>query len=115
MSDTHETPGVSDEQRERQDRMARARRRYLDAMHAVQTGVLFALTRRGVEDERILGDCSPKHLRTGINGALVDQGSLAGLLIRKGLIDEVEYHEAIADGAEQEKARYERELGVELA
>lgn len=36
-----------------------------------------------------------------------DHGSLAKLLIDKGVITEDEYLEAIADGTEREKQRYE--------
>jgi acyl-CoA reductase-like NAD-dependent aldehyde dehydrogenase len=57
------------------------------------------LTRRRTE---------PKHLRTGINAAMSDQGGLATLLIAKGVFTRAEYAEAIADAMEKEAAEYEK-------
>lgn len=45
-----------------------------------------------------------KHLRLGINLSMRDHGSLAELLIRKGVITELEYFTAITEGAEAEAA-----------
>lgn len=81
--------------------------RWKAAMHAVQAGVQMDIN---------LGskDTEPKHLRTGINGALCDHGSLVKLLIAKGVITEEEYMQAIAEGAEAEKARYEARISAAL-
>ena len=79
--------------------------RYLDAGHAVQSGV-------AMEHELGGTDGSPKHLRTGINMALVGQAAIARLLIDRGIFTEDEYLEALADEAEREVARYEARLSA---
>jgi hypothetical protein len=50
---------------------------------------------------------SSKHLRVGINTALVDHAALAELLIAKGLITRKEYAKALADAMEREHRRLE--------
>lgn len=76
-------------------------RRWKAAAHAVQSGVATEMEFRREH---------PKHLRTGINIAMTDLGSLARLLVEKGVITLDEYEKAIADGMEAEKARYEAHL-----
>ena len=76
--------------------------RHLAASKKMQSGVAFEHGRDGPE--------SAKHLRVGINVALVDHGSLVALLLRKGIITEAEYLSAIADGMEAEVKRYEAKL-----
>ena len=49
----------------------------------------------------------PKHLRVGVNSAMVDNAALANLLIAKGVITLQEYMIAIADEMEEEVKRYE--------
>jgi hypothetical protein len=92
------------------------KRTYEEALHAVQSGVKARMASdemNGVPpDSRAT---SPKHLRVGINSALCDQAALAKLLIRKGVITEGEYRDAITDEANREADRYEQELGVKLA
>jgi hypothetical protein len=86
----------------------RDRQRYTDALHAVQTGI---------KTEMELGqsrDLEPKHLRVGINSALVDSAAIAHLLMAKGVISEAEYYEALAEEAEREQARYEARLSAAL-
>ena len=77
--------------------------RYHAAAHAMQTGVAMEINLGSRNTE-------PKHLRTGINTAHADIGSMALLLITKGLITEAEYLEAIADGMEREAKSYEDRL-----
>ena len=77
--------------------------RYRAAMHAVQSGVAAKMEYDG-------GETSPKQLRVGVNSAMVEFGALAGLLMRKGVISEEEFHEALADAAEAEQRLYERWL-----
>lgn len=89
------------------ERITKAMGRYRAAAHAVQSGVMLDHSRGGE-------DGSPKHLRTGVNLALVDSAALAKLLINKGVFTEVEYHEALADATEAEQRRYEARLGVGL-
>lgn len=78
-----------------------ARMRYKAAMHAMQTGVMYQMEQGGNPKET-----QPKHLRVGINAAMIDSGALAALLIRKGVFTEVEYFEALADMAEREAEDY---------
>lgn len=77
--------------------------RYRVAAHAMQTGVAFA-------NPEGTGDQTPKHLRVGVNSAMVEHSALAHLLMRKGVITEEEYYTALADGMEQEAERYRSEL-----
>lgn len=81
--------------------------RYVAAAHAMQSGV-------AAEHARGSRDGEPKHLRVGVNSALVAQGGLARLLIDKGLITEAEYTAAVADAMEAEVARYEEILRQRL-
>lgn len=77
--------------------------RYRAAAHAMQSGVAMEMNLNPAPTE-------PKHLRVGVNTAHADIGSLARLLIAKGVIGEDEYLSAIADGMELEKEAYERLL-----
>lgn len=79
------------------------RQRYLAAAHAMQSGVA---ARMNIDPK----DTTPKHLRVGVNSAMVEHNALAKLLIDKGIISEAEYVAAQADAMEREKALYEREL-----
>lgn len=85
--------------------------RYRQAAHAMQSGVK-------LDQELGSPDGSPKHLRVGVNSAMVDHAALVQLLIAKGILTEDEYHKAIADGMEAEVERYRERLqlpsGVKL-
>ncbi len=76
--------------------------RYTTAMHGVQTGVKFEM-----QHETREGPTSPKHLRVGINSAMVNDEAVANLLIDKGIFTRSEYLKYLADAAEAELARYE--------
>lgn len=88
--------------------------RYAAAAHAMQSGVRLRMTREGVPDDSELtpGHASPKHLRVGVNSAMVDGSALASLLIEKGIITHDEYVKAIADGMEREVQSYREQLGL---
>lgn len=77
--------------------------RYLKALHAVQSGVATELTLDASSG-------TPKHLRTGINSALVNDAAIAKLLIDKGIITEPEYVAEVARQMELEQARFEAKL-----
>jgi len=77
--------------------------RYQRAAHAMQTGVAHEMNREP-------GPTAPKHLRVGVNSALVSHGALVRLLLQKGLITEVEYMEACCEGMEDEVRAYEERL-----
>lgn len=79
------------------------RQRYEQLLHAMQTGVAFVM-----EHDR--NETSPKHLRVGVNSAMIDSGAMAGLLIKKGLITEDEYYDALIEVTEREVKLYKRRL-----
>lgn len=81
--------------------------RYERAMHAIRSGV-------ATEHGRGSNDGSPKHLRMGVNSALINDAALVRLLIAKGLITEEEYSEAVVEEAEREVKRYEDRLTAAL-
>lgn len=76
---------------------------YAEAAHAMQTGVKFMIEAGSTE-------CSPKHLRVGINVAMSDQAGLVQLLIEKGVFTQDEYCEAITRSMNAELQRYEKEV-----
>lgn len=80
--------------------------RYLAAAHAVQSGVAMLMNFD-------MAETTPKHLRVGVNSALVSVSTLGELLTQKGVITRVEYHEAMADAMEEEARRYEQALSTE--
>lgn len=84
------------------------RQRYQAAAHAMQSGVAF-------EHGRGSNDGSPKHLRVGVNSALVNDAALTKLLVEKGVITEDEYLQAVTIEMETEAERYEARNGVTLA
>lgn len=77
--------------------------RYQCAIHAVQTGV-------AAVSEHDATEISKKHLRVGINSAMIEHAALASRLIKKGIITECEYWEALVEHAEREARSYERRL-----
>jgi hypothetical protein len=82
------------------------RQRYLDACHGMQTGVKWEMENdllRGVEPHAT----TPKHLRVGVNSALVSHGALVKLLVEKGILTMDEYVTSQADAMEAEVALYE--------
>lgn len=83
-----------------QERAEHAKQRYLLACHAMQSGVA-AMEGRSNET-------TPKHLRVGVNSAMVDSGALVGLLLEKHIIAEHEYFEALAERMEAEVHSYEK-------
>jgi len=79
------------------------RERYLAAAHAMQTGVAFTMHSDPKQTD-------PKHLRVGINAAMVEHGALIGLLLEKRLITMEEYYKALADKMEEEVQSYAERL-----
>lgn len=90
------------------DKMGLDIERYQRAMHAVQTGVALEMS-MGLSNAH-----EPKHLRVGINSAMVEHGALVHFLVRKGIMTWPEWFEMLADAAEQEKHTYESVIGAEL-
>lgn len=83
-----------------------AERRYSEAAHAMQSGVAHEMNTNHLHPERDPAT-QPKHLRVGVNSALVNDAALAKLLIAKGIITLQEYMIAVADEMEEEVQRYE--------
>jgi hypothetical protein len=75
------------------------REEYRALMHCV---------RRHIEHQQSVGslECEPKWLRLGVNSAMCDHTALTRLLIKKDIIDELEYLRAICDELRREIARY---------
>lgn len=80
--------------------MSAAMSRYFKACHAMQTGVAADL-------EHDPSSATPKHLRVGVNSAMVEHGALVRVLIAKGVFTQEEYEEELANGMEAEVARFE--------
>lgn len=78
------------------------RNNYLQLCHAMQSGV--AAKMNYAEPG---GECSPKHLRVGVNVAMSDHGALVALLIEKGLITLAEYERFAATKMADEVTMYE--------
>ena len=79
----------------------------LHHQHRMQAGIGVMLSQDGEAE-------TPKHVRVGINTALVETGVLGRLLIDKGIITELEYFALIRDGYKAEADGYEEKLGVKL-
>ena len=89
------------------DKLTEYRERYMKAMHAVQSGVAMEI------ESGHSGAHEPKHLRVGINSAMVTDRAVACLLIAKGLVTAEEYYEAVAVAAEHE-ARLSSCIGMKV-
>ncbi len=81
------------------------RERYLAAAHAMQSGVAGKMAIDPSET-------TPKHLRTGVNSAMVEHSALVKLLVAKGVITWPEYFTALADGMEAERDKYAATLSA---
>ena len=79
------------------------RDKYLKLCHAMQTGVAFKI-------EKDNKDTTPKHLRVGINVAMSDHAALMNLLIKKGIVTEDEYYDALIESMEREVKMYQNKL-----
>lgn len=77
--------------------------RYRAAAHAMQSGVATKMTFDP-------SSTNPKHLRTGVNSAMVEHSALVKLLVDKGVITEQEYFPVLADAMQAEQAGYEKLL-----
>lgn len=85
-----------------EDIAAEHERRYYSALHGMQSGVAFR------QNDPANTECQPKHLRVGVNSALVDSATVVKLLIAKGIFTEVEYFDMLATTMEQERDNYEK-------
>jgi hypothetical protein len=78
--------------------------RHEQAAHAVQTGVKMTNELRGPSFDHA------KDLRVGVNMRAVETAAIVSLLIRKGVITDVEWFTELAEATEAEKATYEKTL-----
>lgn len=78
-------------------------KKYAKLMHAMQSGVAMLMNYDKKETE-------PKHLRVGVNSALIDTGAILQLLINKGIITHEEFLEVLCEFAERDVRSYEDKL-----
>lgn len=78
-------------------------REYARLNHAMMTGIGYDLEYNPQQAE-------DKHVRSGINSALVSHSALAKLLMAKGLITELEYWQAVIKELRNEVKSYEDKL-----
>lgn len=71
--------------------------------HAIQSGVAWEMTYDATPT-------TPKHLRTGVNLAMVYDAAVTSLLIKKGIFTEAEYYDSLIEKLTEEKLRYEAAL-----
>jgi hypothetical protein len=76
---------------------------YEELLHAAQSGVAMLMNYEEGD-----GETSPKHLRVGVNSALVQNSALAMLLMRKGVFTEEEYWAAQVELWQAEVESYEQ-------
>lgn len=81
--------------------------RYNKAMHAMQTGVAMEMYQ---PDRKSATE--PKHLRVGVNSALVETSALGTALMRKGLLTPEEYYSAMVEQMESEVASYQTRISA---
>jgi len=77
--------------------------KYAALGHAMQTGVAYKM-------ELDPSETTAKHLRVGVNAAMCDHAALAQLLMKKGVLTEDEYLDALIESMEREVAGYQDEL-----
>jgi hypothetical protein len=80
---------------------------YMAAMHGIQSGVAMAIGR----DPRMV---EPKHLRVGLNSAMVNDAALVRLLVKKGVFTMDEYLEEVRLEACREVDRLEDTYNAEI-
>lgn len=86
---------------------------YQQLLHAVQTAVRTKMELEGKPDTDQT-DTGPKHLRVGVNSAIIQASGLALLLIDKGVITELEYWQQQVDTWRAEVTLYEHELSQKM-
>jgi hypothetical protein len=81
---------------------------YESALHGMQSAVAF-------ENSRLpAGYDFAKHLRVGVNSAMVETAALALLLIEKGIFTEQEWNETLRLLMNNELSRYEDRLPEDM-
>jgi len=85
------------------------RARYVALAHAMQAGVALEMNYPEMSHAT-----DPKHLRVGVNVAMVDHSALVTLLLDKGLLTEAEYYDALIVAMEKEVRLYEQRISEHL-
>lgn len=80
---------------------------YFALCHAMQSGVSMK-----INYDR--SDTTPKHLKVGINSAMVETGALAALLMAKGVFTEQEYYQTLVQSMQNEFMLYKDFLSQAL-
>lgn len=84
--------------------------RYEELCHAMQSGVAYNPNSN---------EQDPKHLRVGVNSAMVEHSALVQLLLKTKIIDELAYWDALVTAMEAEVLRYRHIIadanGMELS
>jgi hypothetical protein len=93
--------------------------RYVTALHKIQTAVRLRLNRESVayngHDCCVpfdTSECSPKHLRTGVESAMASAEGLGRLLVDKGLVTRDELESALVDALEARADDRAKEIGA---
>lgn len=76
---------------------------YLAASHAMQSGVAIMMNCDDSETQ-------PKHLRVGVNSALISNGALVALLIEKGIFTLEEFEDKLLEYTLRDVKSYEDKL-----
>lgn len=79
-------------------------------LHAMQSGVKAKMEARPARDL----PTDLKHLRVGVNSAMVNNLAVVRLLVDKGIITDLEFQEALTNAMREEKELYEKELSEML-
>lgn len=87
----------------------RVLQRYEALSHAMQSGVA-ALEALAAQGKCRAGELEPKHLRVGVNSAMIETSSLGRLLVAKGVFTWPEYWSSIIVTLEAEVASYEKKI-----
>lgn len=80
---------------------------YRRLAHAMQSGVAMSMNYEPQSTQ-------PKHLRVGVNSAMVDTATLATLLMDKGVFTEEEFYAELVEQMAVEVARYELSLSKHI-
>ncbi len=73
-------------------------------LHAMQSGVNYSMHNVGAKS------VEPKHLRVGINSAMVEAAAIVDFLVDKGIFTYEEYYEYLNAFMKREVDKYAREL-----
>lgn len=80
--------------------------KYRALVHAMQSGVAMEIEKEGLAGAA----ADPKHLRVGVNVAIVESSALWKLLLDKGIVTEDEMRDRLHEAHADEVARYEQHL-----